>query len=230
MPGTASVQVSASGAGRLNVPAILRALDRYPYGCTEQITSRAMPLVYLNDVAIRAGLGGDPGHPRPRREGDRRRARQPVGLRLLRPLGAGQRGHVARRLRHRLPDAAPGRRATRCRGEAFDLALDNLKNRIAYASDFTNGGEDIAYALYVLAANGRAAIGDLRYYAETKLDAFATPLAKAQIGAALALYGDKPRAEAVFQRRARRPRRRRATDEAAGAATTAPRSATAPRC
>ena len=60
VPGTASIQVSASGAGRLNVPAILRALDRYPYGCTEQITSRAMPLVYLNDVAIRAGLGGDP--------------------------------------------------------------------------------------------------------------------------------------------------------------------------
>ncbi len=83
--------------------------------------------------------------------------------------------------------------------EAFDLALDNLKNRLAYAGDFESGGEDIAYALYVLAANGRAAIGDLRYYAETKLDAFATPLAKAQIGAALALYGDKPRAEAVFR-------------------------------
>ena len=44
VPGTASLQISASNAGRLNVPAILRALDRYPYGCTEQITSRAMPL------------------------------------------------------------------------------------------------------------------------------------------------------------------------------------------
>ncbi len=83
--------------------------------------------------------------------------------------------------------------------EAFDLALDNLKNKLAYAGDFTSGGEDIAYALYVLAANGRAAIGDLRYYAETKLDAFSTPLAKAQIGAALALYGDKPHADAVFR-------------------------------
>jgi uncharacterized protein YfaS (alpha-2-macroglobulin family) len=51
-----------------------------------------------------------------------------------------------------------------------------------------------------LAANGRAAIGDLRYYAETKLVAFATPLAKAQIGAGLALYGDQARAEAVFRR------------------------------
>ena len=83
--------------------------------------------------------------------------------------------------------------------QAFDLALDNLKNKLAYAGDFQSGGEDIAYALYVLAANGRAAIGDLRYYAETKLDNFATPLAKAQIGAALALYGDKPRADAVFR-------------------------------
>ncbi len=83
--------------------------------------------------------------------------------------------------------------------QALELALDNLKNRLAYAGDFDDGGEDVAYALYVLAANGRAAIGDLRYYAETKLDAFGTPLAKAQIGAALALYGDKLRADAVFR-------------------------------
>ena len=88
----------------------------------------------------------------------------------------------------------------------------------------------IAYALYVLASNGRAAIGDLRYYAETKLDAFATPLAKAQIGAALALYGDKARAEAVFRAALgdlATPRRRPAR---AGATTTARRCATAPRC
>ncbi len=104
VPGTSSIEVSASGAGRLNVPAILRALDRYPYGCTEQITSRAMPLVYLNDVAVSAGLASDPGDPRPGREGDLRRARQPVGGRLVRPLGPGQRGSLARRLCLRLPD------------------------------------------------------------------------------------------------------------------------------
>ena len=78
--------------------------------------------------------------------------------------------------------------------------------------------------------NGRAAIGDLRYYAETKLDAFATPLAKAQIGAALALYGDKPRADAVFRAALGDARHARPTRQAAGAATTAPTFATAPRC
>ena len=48
-----------------------------------------------------------PGHPRPRRQGDRRCARQPVGLGLVRPVGAGKRGHVARRLCHRLPEPRP---------------------------------------------------------------------------------------------------------------------------
>ena len=82
---------------------------------------------------------------------------------------------------------------------AFDLAVDNLRNRLAYAADFQSGGEDVAYALYVLARNGRASIGDLRYYAEAKLDAFATPMAKAQIGGRLALYGDRPRSDRVFR-------------------------------
>lgn len=54
-----------------------------------------------------------------------------------------------------------------------------------------NGGSDVAYALYVLARNRQASLGDLRYYADEKLAEFATPLAKAQIGAALALYGEK---------------------------------------
>ncbi len=34
-----------------------------------------------------------------------------------------------------------------------------------------NGGTDLAYALYVLARNGAAPIGDLRYLADAKLDA-----------------------------------------------------------
>ena len=31
--------------------ALLAALDRYPFGCSEQITSRALPLLYVNDLA-----------------------------------------------------------------------------------------------------------------------------------------------------------------------------------
>ena len=81
---------------------------------------------------------------------------------------------------------------------ALTRALDNLANQVSYASDFTDGGEDIAYALYDLARAGRAAIGDLRYYLEARLDNFGSPLAKAQLGAALALYGDRTRAAEAF--------------------------------
>ncbi|MYZ47941.1 alpha-2-macroglobulin family protein [Propylenella binzhouense] len=198
VPETASLFLSASGAGPLNVPAIVRGLDRYPYGCTEQLASRALPLLYLDSVSLAVGLGDDPDA--------RARIEKAVAGILGNQAASGGFGlwgpggddfwldaYVtdfltrAREAGFAVPDAA------------FDLALDNLRNRLAYAPDFESGGEDVAYGLYVLAKNGRASIGDLRYYADTKLADFGTPLAKAQIGAALALYGDRLRADEAFR-------------------------------
>ncbi|TGV96529.1 hypothetical protein EN788_56675, partial [Mesorhizobium sp. M2D.F.Ca.ET.145.01.1.1] len=42
-------------------------------------------------------------------------------------------------------------------------------------------------------------IGDLRYYADTQLEAFSSPMAVAQLAASLALYGDTQRSEATFK-------------------------------
>ena len=61
-----------------------------------------------------------------------------------------------------------------------------------------DGGRDLAYALYVLARNGAAPVGDLRYYRRHKLSDFATPIAKAQIAAALSMLGDKARADKAY--------------------------------
>ncbi|MCJ7527855.1 MAG: alpha-2-macroglobulin family protein, partial [Methyloceanibacter sp.] len=55
-----------------------------------------------------------------------------------------------------------------------------------------------SYALYVLARNGMAPVGDLRYIADVKLNDLATPTAKAEIGAALAMLGDRVRSEKAF--------------------------------
>jgi hypothetical protein len=204
LPGTGSLLLSIGGTGRLDVAGLLMALDRYPYGCTEQLTSRALPLLYLNDVAAAIGLAGDdPATSR----GIGERVQAAIGEILTNQNSDGGFGlwgsdgdadgwldaYVtdfltrAREQGYQVPDVA------------FDMALDNLRNRLGYAADFSAGGEEIAYALYVLARNGRAAIGDLRYYADTRLDAFATPMAKAQLGAGLALYGDRPRAETVLR-------------------------------
>ena len=58
LPGTASATMAAGPIARLDAPGLLEALDRYPYGCTEQMTSRALPLLYLDDVAVAMGLEG----------------------------------------------------------------------------------------------------------------------------------------------------------------------------
>ena len=60
IPGTGSVSVSASPFGALDAPALLQALDRYPYGCSEQTVSRAMPLLYANHLASAEHLAIDP--------------------------------------------------------------------------------------------------------------------------------------------------------------------------
>ncbi len=54
-----------------------------------------------------------------------------------------------------------------------------------------------AYRLYVLALAGKGRPGAARVMAE-RINALPTPLAKAQLGAALALAHDQPRAEAAF--------------------------------
>jgi uncharacterized protein YfaS (alpha-2-macroglobulin family) len=81
----------------------------------------------------------------------------------------------------------------------FRSALDRIRNSVVNAEEpEKDGGRDLAYGLYVLARNGTAPIGDLRYLADTKLGNLATPIAKAQLAAALALVGDRGRAERVY--------------------------------
>ena len=49
VPGSATVQVSYSRLAGVDVPGLLQSLWRYPYGCTEQLSSTAFPLTYYDD-------------------------------------------------------------------------------------------------------------------------------------------------------------------------------------
>ncbi len=195
----AKATLAAGPIARLNAPATLAALDRYPYGCTEQLTSRALPLLYLDPVAQALNLP----------HGDDLQPRLADTIRQILTnqgaeggFGLWQAGSGDFWLDAFVTDflSRAKTRGYAVPDQAFRLALDNLRNQVNYAADFDNGGEALAYALYVLAREGAANIGDLRYYADTKAEAFATPAALAQLGAALALYGDQPRADALFAR------------------------------
>ena len=59
VPGTGSVALSVGLSTALDAAALLAALDRYPFGCSEQITSRALPLLYVNELASAAHLALD---------------------------------------------------------------------------------------------------------------------------------------------------------------------------
>ena len=77
--------------------------------------------------------------------------------------------------------------------------LDYIRNMVGNAPDIEQGqGQDMAYALYVLARAGRAPVGDLKYLADTKLSGFGSPLARAQLASALSMLGDRERADTAF--------------------------------
>jgi uncharacterized protein YfaS (alpha-2-macroglobulin family) len=197
--GTGALALSVGPLPELDAAGLIRELDRYPYGCSEQTVSRALPLLYLSDLGasdvIVAGSLKDRLQDAVSRLANRQSANGAFGM-----WSAGM-GDDNLWLSSFVTDFL-----LRAREKSFAVpedvlvnALDYLKNTIGNAPDIENGkGEDIAYALYVLARAGRAPAGDLKYLADTKIDDFGSPLARAQIAAALAIIGDKPRADQAF--------------------------------
>lgn len=196
--GTGGVSLSVSLSTALDAATILKALDRYPHGCSEQITSRAMPLLYVNDLAAGAHLAMDTAVDQ--------RIRDAIDRLLARQGSNGSFGLWSSGGDDAWLDAYVTDFLTRAREKGFAVpdvsfksALDRIRNSVVNANEpEKDGGRELAYGLYVLARNGAAPIGDLRYLADTKLSNLATPIAKSQLAAALALVGDKGRAERVY--------------------------------
>ena len=198
VPGTGSVSLSVGLSTALDAATILKALDRYPFGCSEQITSRALPLLYVNELAAGAHLATDS-------EVDQR-IKDAIERLLARQGSNGSFGLWSAGGDDAWLDAYVTDFLTRAREKGFVVpdvlfksALERIRNSVVNANEpEKDGGRDLAYGLYVLARNGAAPIGDLRYLADTKLNNLATPIAKAQLAAALVLVGDKGRAERVY--------------------------------
>lgn len=203
VPGSGKATMAVGPLARLNAPGLLAALDRYPYGCTEQMTSKALPLLYFDQVAQVMDLQGAADL--------QKRIDEAVVEILANQSSTGGFGLWGPDQGDFWLDAYVTDFLSRAKAQgyqvpdiAFKSALANLRNQVNYAPDFSaetnGGGEALAYALMVLAREGAAAVGDLRYYVDVKGDDFATPIAMAQLGAALASYGDQARADAMFRK------------------------------
>ena len=160
VPGTGGVSLSVSLSTALDAATILKALDRYPHGCSEQITSRAMPLLYVNDLAAGAHLAMDTAVDQ--------RIRDAIERLLARQGSNGSFGLWSAGGDDSWLDAYVTDFLTRAREKGFAVpdvlfknALDRIRNSVVNANEpEKDGGRDLAYGLYVLARNGAAPIGD----------------------------------------------------------------------
>lgn len=196
--GSARAMLVAGAGAPLDVPGLIQRLSLYPYGCTEQIASSIQPLLLASSAVVELGLVT---------QAEARAQVQDAINRILTrqgrtgSFGLWSAGGYDLWLDAYITDVllrAEGQGAD-VPGPALRMALNNLRNEVAQAGQMFNGGRGYAYAFHVLARAGEAAIGDLRYYADTLAEVFDTPLAAAQMGAALAAYGDQRRADAMFR-------------------------------
>ena len=197
--GTGRAMLVAGASAGLDLPGLIARLNTYPYGCTEQIASGIQPLLLAPTVVAELG--------RVTEAEARTRVQDAINRIVTRQGRTGSFGLWGSGGQDLWLDAYITDVLLRAEGQgtqvpetALRMALNNLRNQVEQAGRMHDGAAGYAYAFYVLARAGEAAIGDLRYYADTLAERFDTPLAAAQMGAALAAYGEQRRADALFTR------------------------------
>ena len=208
LPGTAEAFLTVSPRPDWDVPGLLRALDRYAYGCLEQTTSRALPLLYVDAVAglWRTDPGFSPAETVDRAIGhivELQRADGSFGVwndtdNTVPWLDAYATDFLIRAREHgrNVPDFA------------IKAALGWLRDYVRQDHTKVEDLPAVAYAHYVLARGRAGDVPTLRYFNDTQLAKLPTQLAMAQLGAALAQVGDVTRANAAYAAALAAPPRR----------------------
>jgi uncharacterized protein YfaS (alpha-2-macroglobulin family) len=200
--GTWRAAATFGGAVRYDVASLIDALDRYPFWCLEQATSHGFPLALLGDSPL---AGQDRAARLQHAVGfvlDRQRFDGGFGLWSASGEAEPWLSAYATEFLLRARDAGAAipeqalRDGLKFIGEAADEPGDKPEDRASQA-----------YRLYVLALAGKGRPGAARVIAEN-IGQLPTPLAKAQLGAALALAHDMPRADAAFAAALAAPGRR----------------------
>ena len=198
LPGTAEALLSVSPRPDWDVPGLLRALERYAYGCLEQTTSRAMPLLYVEEVARLWHADSGPA----------------TAETLDRAIGHVvelQRSDGSFGVWSDTGDTVPWLDAyatdflIRAKEHGKNVPEFAIKSAVSWLHDYvrqehpeTSDLPAVAYAHYVLARAKSDDLDGLRYFNDTQLARLPTQLAKAQVAAALEQYGDAARAAAAY--------------------------------
>jgi uncharacterized protein YfaS (alpha-2-macroglobulin family) len=224
--GSVQVSVGYSRLAGIDVPGLLQSLYRYPYGCTEQLASTTAPLIYYNDEALLGRVPRDAGLPARVQSAidtivQRQDATGEFGL-----WRVGDQEASAWLNLYVLEFLGRAREAGyQASSDTINLSYAWVKTQLRgfdneYQRNPLGVGETRAYAYYLLAKAGRIEIGDVRYLHDTLVSTApagtaaktfavswggsdqkeaATPLALGHLAGALAILGDKARAEDTFR-------------------------------
>jgi uncharacterized protein YfaS (alpha-2-macroglobulin family) len=199
IPGSGEAMVTLSSRPEMGLAKLLKSLSRYPYGCAEQTTSRALPLLYVSEIAESLGIAENSVLLRGRVQDAIRRLfsmqRSDGSFGLWNAhsdreewLSAYVMDFLtqAKELKYPVPEYP------------YQRGLKWLQTSVGDPSYSRANLPARTYALYVLARTGQVRKSDLRYLFDTQLQSIPTALGRAQLGAALALSGDERRASAAF--------------------------------
>jgi uncharacterized protein YfaS (alpha-2-macroglobulin family) len=212
--GDVALTVSYSPFRGFDPTPIAEALYRYPYGCSEQLVSIAYPLIYAPEISHdpgllrtksaltaavaklldRESLDGAFGLWRP---GDGE-ADPWLGAYIVDFLLTARANGVG------VPDDALQRALRGMRLVSRPDGSPDIGYRLDFPDWWGKGYAErvrsraAAYALYDLAKAGQGDLPRLRWYHDTHFGDEPSPLARAQVGAALAMMGDRGRARDSF--------------------------------
>ncbi len=223
--GDATLQVSYSPFRGFDPGPIAQALSRYPYGCTEQTVSGAYPLLYAQEVSTdpklrrtSAALNQAVGKVLDRQTLDGAFGLWRVGDGEADAwLGAYATDFLieAQKAGAPVPQQALDRALVAMRQISRPEGWASVSYRLEYPTWWAGSPEASkkattimrsrasAYALYVLAKGGKGDLARLRWWHDVQMKTEASPLAKAQVGAGLALMGDRARARSTFRQAVR---------------------------
>ena len=196
-PGTAQVAVTVTGGrGFDDVPGLLRWLDRYPYGCIEQTTSRAFPLVYYNDMALLAQVKQD--------KNIKDRVQEAAYKILDMQTYSGSFGMWSSISGE--ADAYIGMFATdflmHAKQKGYVIPEEGVERALGWARKASgaesNGDLARAYGFYLLARAGTLNPSELRYFADTRSEGMTNAFALGLMASALTDIGDRARAAPAF--------------------------------
>jgi len=219
--GDVTLQVSYSPFRGFDPAAIAAALSRYPYGCTEQTVSVAYPLLYAAEVApdpkqrrSSAALNEAVGKLLDRQTLDGAFGLWRVGDGEADAwLGAYATDFLweAKQRGAPVPDAAMDKALNAMKAISRPDGWVSVGYRTEYPAWWGRNEAEAkaatermrsrasAYALYVLAKSGRGDLARLRWWHDVQMKKDDNPIARAQVGAALALMGDKARARSALR-------------------------------